>query len=157
MFIGIKQNYSIAKYYYELSISNPKSLNRIGEMYLNGFGVNHNYIAAFQYFNLGAKEDKQAQCNLGRMYYYGLYVNQSYENAKYFFILSAEQDYDVSQNYLGDMYRNGYGVNRDISKAKYYYDLSSKRGNKTAKKNLDELNLLDKWSNKVKYVYHIYF
>ncbi len=78
------------------------------------------------------------------MYYYGLHVNQCFENAKYFFILSAEQDYDVSQNYLGDIYRNGYGVNCDISKAKYYYELSSKQENETAKKNLDELNLLDK-------------
>ena len=95
-----------------------------GIKYLFGTDVNQDYKSSLNKFekasNYGIIDANNA---LGEFYFFGI---------------------GIKQNYSRDIHRNGYGVNCDILKAKYYYELSSNQGNETAKKNLDELNLLDK-------------
>ncbi|KAK8845104.1 hypothetical protein M9Y10_021284 [Tritrichomonas musculus] len=108
--------------------NDSKSLNILGNLYLNGLGVEQDYSKAKYYFELAAKQnDSKSLNNLGVLYYNGLGVEQDYSMAKYYFELAAKQNDSDALNILGNLYLNGLGVEQDYSMAKYYFELAAKQ------------------------------
>ena len=49
-----------------------EAINLLGELYLNGFGVNQDYLKAFNHFNKISSVYPDSEINLAKCYYYGL-------------------------------------------------------------------------------------
>ena len=97
-------------------------LNRIGNNYYYGRGVQQDYYKARKYSEQAAVMDYPCAIkNLGYLYSIGLGVMQDYETAKVYFEKAASRgNIDAIYN-LGVMYENGLGVNRDVKIAQDYY------------------------------------
>ena len=86
-----------------------------------------------------------AQYDLGRMYFKGEVVPRDYTEAAKWYRKLAEQDaaaaqYDTAAQYeLGGMYFRGQGVPRDYVIAYMWFSLAAAKGDKDARKMLDDL------------------
>ena len=76
---GIKQNFKEAKSLFELGVklNDTFCMFYLGEIYLNGWGVDVNYQIAFDLFTKASYNYTQAWNSLGYMYYYGYGVEKN--------------------------------------------------------------------------------
>ena len=125
-----KQNYSKAKYYYEIALkeNNPRALNNLGMIYLHGYSVEKDYLKAKHYFELAAKQNvSMSYVNLGLIYANGYGVKQNFFKAKDYYELAVEKNNCYAQFNLGLMYEKGLGVDKNYNLAKEYYELAAKQ------------------------------
>lgn len=131
----VKKKYTEAKTYFEIAAANgfPMALANLGNLYLEGFGVDKNISKAKEYLNEAAKmNEPNSLLNLGYIYYYGLDGVVDYLRAKYYYELCAKQGNTFAYYALGLLYLHGYGVQQDCQKAIEYFELSSKHNNPMA-------------------------
>jgi TPR repeat protein len=91
----------------------------IGEMYLDGIGVDVDHQEAFYWLSKAAhSEDKDAQYLLGFMYENGLKVDQNEKRAVKWYTEAAMQGDLLSQYNLAIIYKEGKGsIKKDMTKA----------------------------------------
>jgi len=130
---------------------------KLGYMYLKGWGVPQDTDKAEDWFKKAAKQgNAEAEVTLGRIYLttavfntvasnmfsnpYGKSIaTKDYPKALYWFKKAAKQGNAEAENYLGVIYSNGLGVPRDYSKAKYWLKKSAKQGYAKGEANLKRL------------------
>ena len=101
----------------------------LGELYVEGVGVERDAGAAMHWFRLAAVQgDAGAQLRLGVMYARGRGVEQDHALAMEWFHKSAEQGNAEAQANMGHLYRAGYGTDRDYVLAYAWYGVSAANG-----------------------------
>ena len=106
---------------------------KIGELYLNGHGVNLNYKRAVFWLEKSADQgDQFALTKLGEMYLTGNGINQNYKIAYELFVLAANQQNPIAQFQLGLMLESGLGVQKNLTEALKSYTASLKNGHDPA-------------------------
>ena len=113
---------------------------RIGQIYLNGLGVEENVEQAFFWYEKAAeKGEAKAQKMVGDMYYYGSAGECDQAQAAVWYEKASDQDDFVAQYSLGYMYLEGIGVPKNIDKAKQLLSESAQHGYRKANEKLKEL------------------
>ena len=101
----------------------------LADKYYEGNGAEQNYVKAFEYYNLAAKQNSaRAKNDLGWMYEKGQGVEQDDQLAVEWYRKSAEQGYAKGQRHLGWMYEYGRGVEQDYNLATKWYRKSAEQG-----------------------------
>ena len=109
----------------------------LGDMYLNGDGVQQDYDEARRYLTRAANAGNAvAQGNLAYMYANGIGVTKDYNKAVEWYKKSAMQGYAPAQNALGIAYELGKGVEQDYNKAIEWYQKAAAQGFQIAQQNL---------------------
>ncbi|KAK8893003.1 hypothetical protein M9Y10_030259 [Tritrichomonas musculus] len=132
---SVKQDYSKAAQYYEISASkkNPEALSYLGSLLLSGDGVKQDYVKAKKYCELAAQyKDSGALYLLGTIYVYGYGVEQNFLKAKAFYELAIKQNNSKALFNLSLLYKDGLGVKKNIKKAIEYLNLASQLNNPDA-------------------------
>ncbi len=128
--------------YRDNQLFDDRHQNRIGYMYMSGYGVQTDYAEAIKWLKKAIEqENSDAQNNLGYMYYMGYGVKKDKNEAVKWFKKSADQENSSGQYDLADMYENGKGVEKDINKAKELYQKSAKQGLKNAQDACNHLGI----------------
>jgi TPR repeat protein len=139
---GVTQDYTKAKFYYELAAEKDDSygFNGLGYLYRNGRSVTLDYAKAkFYYEKAVEKDNPYGYSSLGALYQLGHGVTLDYSRAKFYYKLAAEKGNPSGYNNLGFLYRNGYGVTKDYTKAKFYYELAAEKNSSHGYNNLGSL------------------
>lgn len=134
-----EKNYTKALGFYRQAAAkgNVKAMRHLGNMYLDGDGVERNCAEALKWFKQGAnKGDAGCQINIGFMYYEGNGVSKDYKEAVKWFHLAAKHGDALAKNNLGVMYEHGYGVPQDYKQAFKLYMESANQGEPMAQTNL---------------------
>lgn len=101
----------------------------LGDMYLNGDGVQQDYDEARRYLTRAANAGNAvAQGNLAYMYAKGIGVTKDFNKAVEWGMKSAMQGNAESQCSLGGAYERGEGVEQDFNKAVEWYKKSAMQG-----------------------------
>lgn len=129
---------------YWLSLSakqgNWLSMNRLGNAYYEGTGVETDYKMAVKWYQASAERGYNwATYNLATMYQDGLGVEQDYYEAVHLYKKLAEQGLAEAQNQMGIRYQNGEGVGKDYKKAVYWYKKAADQGFSWGQYNLAKL------------------
>jgi len=130
---------------------------KLGHMYLKGWGVPQDTDKAVYWFKKAAKQgNAEAEVALGHIYLttavfntvisnmfsnpYGKSIaTEKYPKALYWLKKAAEQGYAKAENYLGVMYGNGLGVPQDYNKALYWLKKAAEQGYAKAENNLGNM------------------
>lgn len=113
---------------------------RIGNIYLNGLGIEADVEQAFFWYKKAAENgDAKAQKIIGDMYYYGSAGECDQMQAAIWYEKASEQDDFTAQYFLGYMYMEGIGVSKNIDKAKQLLLNSAQHGYSKANEKLKEL------------------
>ncbi|MDO9177111.1 MAG: tetratricopeptide repeat protein [Agitococcus sp.] len=116
---------------------NAEAQNRIGNMYLEGFGVEENYEQALKWCTKSAEQGyPNAWHNLGFMYSNGKGVAQSDIKAVEWYRKAADQGVAAAQVNLGIAYEDGLGVDRDYEQAAEWYRKAAEQNRATGLNNL---------------------
>lgn len=95
-------------------LGHTDSQNKLGELYLNGIGVEQDVQKAIELFKETAEQNSfWGIYNLGVIYASGKGVKQSYKEAHALFLKSANLGYRKAQFNLGVMYYNGMGIDKN--------------------------------------------
>lgn len=112
----------------------------LGQMYLEGLGIEQNDAASTRWFKLAAKRGlASAQFNLGNAYKHGRGVRQDDLAAAAWWRRAAEQELAPAQFNLAMLYTHGRGVPEDHNKARYWYGRAAANGHAEAKQVLAAL------------------
>lgn len=134
--------------------NNGRALDHLGWMYLRGYGVDVDYVAARALFAESARQGHdQGLFNLGRIYAEGLGVPQDYEQAAEHWFAAIELGSANAPRHLARLYRHGLGVLRSPQKAREMGELAAERGSFTAQLQLG-LDALPADSAKAKAIWH---
>jgi hypothetical protein len=105
----------------------------LGNIYLYGHGVAHDFPAARKWLELAAKDGRaEAMFNLGAMYDKGLGTPRDVAQAIKWFTLAADQRDAPAQLNLALFYLNGDGVPKDIAIAEQWLKRAAGNGSKRA-------------------------
>jgi TPR repeat protein len=105
----------------------------LGDMYLNGFGVDPDYAQALNWYRLSAAQGyAYGESLLGDMYYYGHGVEPDYVQALNWYRKAAAQGNASAQYSLGYMYQYGKGVEPNNAEALDWYRKAAAQGNADA-------------------------
>lgn len=116
---------------------------RIGNIYLNGLGIEADVEQAFVWYKKAAeKGEAKAQKIIGDMYYYGSAGECDQKLAAVWYEKAAEQDDFTAQYFLGYMYMEGIGVSKNIDKAQQLLLNSAQHGYRKANEKLKELETI---------------
>jgi uncharacterized protein len=106
----------------------------LGQMYQMGWGVDKNYITAFDWYKkASAQGNPRAQYNLAHMYQNGWGVERDSQAAFKWYTVSAEQGDPFAQLNLGQIYRQRM---KNYESAVKWYTLSAEQGVALAQYNL---------------------
>ncbi len=107
----------------------------LGEMYLDGIGVEKDAQKAFFWLSKAAKRnDPQAQYLLGSMYENGIYVTADMQRAVKWYTESAKQGDVMAQYTLALIYKDGKGeIAQDLNKAMHWMKMVEKQKDKLVK------------------------
>lgn len=109
----------------------------LGVRYIQGNGIDKNYVEAIKWFTLAAtQEHGESQLMLGKIYYYGEFVKPNFKKALMWNTLAAAQGLSEAQYLLGVIYENGSGVTENKVEAKKWYTLAANQGLSEAKEKL---------------------
>ena len=98
---------------------------RLGSLYMEGNGVEHNDATAFMWFQRAANQgDATAQYNVGASYAGGTGVQKSDVDAAKWFRRAADQGVAFAQLNLGLLYAAGNGVPQDSVEALKWMELA---------------------------------
>ena len=116
---------------------NPEALYYMGQMYMNGQGVERDGTKAMKYFEEAhALGHTQAQTALARLVFY----DDTIENNKEIgleYLKEAAYNGDAEALYeLGEIYQNGNGVDKEYTYAFGYYLMAAMKGDKKAQHRL---------------------
>jgi TPR repeat protein len=96
----------------------------LGDMYLQGKGVNKSEMEAITWYGKAAEQNSAyAQYSLGVMYYNGQGTEQNLQEAHKWLENAALQGHSEAQYLLGRMYEQGFGVEKNLSKAYAWWKL----------------------------------
>jgi hypothetical protein len=88
--------------------------NNLGEMHLNGYGVEEDCEEALKWFRKAAEQgDLKAKNNVGEAYLFGNGVDVDYNESVKWFKEAAEKGFPNAQDNLANMYLSGQGVEED--------------------------------------------
>ena len=109
---------------------NPSAAeNNLGEMYMQGAGVEQDYVEAFKwYLKAAQKGDDEAQNNLGVLYVGGFGVEQDFVAAMEWFQKSAKQGNVEAQANVGHLFHTGDSVARDYLLGYAWYGIAAAGG-----------------------------
>ncbi len=107
----------------------------LGEMYLDGIGVEKDTQKAFFWLSKAAKRnDPQAQYLLGAMYENGIYVTADMDRAVKWYTEAAKQGDVMAQYALALIYKDGKGaIAKDLNKAMHWMKMVEKQKDKLMK------------------------
>jgi TPR repeat protein len=104
---------------------NAAAQYRLGSLYMEGNGVEHNDATAFMWFQRAANQgDATAQYNVGASYAEGTGVQKSDVDAAKWFRRAADQGVAFAQLNLGLLYAAGNGVPQDSVEALKWMELA---------------------------------
>ena len=104
---------------------NAAAQYRLGSLYMEGNGVEHNDATAFMWFQRAANQgDATAQYNVGASYAGGTGVQKSDVDAAKWFRRAADQGVVFAQLNLGLLYAAGNGVPQDSVEALKWMELA---------------------------------
>ena len=105
-------------------------LNKRGDAYLNGDGVEQNYSKALLYYRQASfYENVDAYYNIGFCYENGYSVDQDYIKAMEYYQKAVDKGNIEALNKIGTISQKGYGVKKDYGKAIEYYQKAADQGN----------------------------
>ncbi len=128
-----KQNYPLAKQYYEKScdLNYGEGCTALGFLYKDGEGVRQDYQQAKTYFEQGCNteevlhndgfSDGMGCVELGLFYDNGEVVKQDYQQAKLYYEKACNMNNRNGCFGLGTLYKTGRGVRQNFQTAKEYY------------------------------------
>ncbi len=109
----------------------------LGEIYLDGIGVEVDFKKAFFWLSKASKSDVEAKYLLGFMYENGLYVKKDNPKALSFYEESAKNGGLLAQFNVAMMYKEGKGgIKKDMNKAMMWLEKAS-----LTKQNINYLSL----------------
>jgi serine/threonine protein kinase len=118
----------------------PRAMEALGEIFLEGKGVAENYAEASAWFRKAADGGNlTAMLYLGYLYQSGVGVAQNYASAIYWFGKAADAGNPAGMFDLGMMYENGQGVAVNLDKARELYRKAVSLGNQEANRRLARL------------------
>jgi hypothetical protein len=121
-------------------LGDPRAMEKLGEMYVDGRGVTRNDSEAVQWFRKAADAgEPTGMLFLGAMYYLGAGVARDYAAAAGWYGKAADAGSPDAMYDLGTLYENGEGVAKDLEKAKQLYRKASELGNADAQKRIIQL------------------
>lgn len=113
--------------------NSPVLLNKNGDMWHNGDGIEKNDIFAFECFEHSASQGNAVgQRKLALMYLLGHGVKQDHDKAFKLFKLSADQNDSDAQYHLGMMYYDAVVTQKDLTEAFRLFSLSVDQKNTDA-------------------------
>ncbi len=122
-------------------LGEPRAMQELGEMFMEGSGVAKDDEAALEWFRKAAnKGNTSAMVFLGGMYQLGNGVEQNDATAADWYRKAAAADYPPALFDLAMLYETGSGVNKDPGLARQLYQKAAKLGNEEAQKRLKELH-----------------
>ncbi|MCV6609038.1 MAG: sel1 repeat family protein [Campylobacterales bacterium] len=95
---------------------NINALVMLGNLYINGEGVEKDITKAIEYYEL-ADDNTHALYNLG----YAYASLNDYKQAIYYYKRSGRKNNQMANYALGEIYKNGYGVKQNFQEAIKYY------------------------------------
>lgn len=136
---SLPPNYTEAVRWYRAAAEqgNAFAQFRLGEMYLEGLGVEYDPALSFHWYSLAAEQGEvRAQVQLAYLYGVGEGVSQSQNEAARWYSAAADQGDALAQFSLGRMYQVGSGVPQNYSEALRLYRAAAVQGNAAAQGNL---------------------
>jgi serine/threonine protein kinase len=131
---------AVKLYQQAADLGDPRAMQDLGEMFMDGNGVAKDDEAAVQWFRKGAdKGNTSAMVFLGSMYLLGTGVEQSDATAADWYRKAAAADYPPALFDLAMLYETGSGVNKDPGLARQLYQKAAKLGNEEAQKRLKQM------------------
>ncbi len=113
---------------------NKRAQNSLGWLYERGYGVDQDYVKAFDWYMKSASQGYiYGYLYVGLMYYEGHGVQKDYKKAVDWFRKAAEKGLAEGQYHLGVMYLNGWGVKKDLDWASHWFYLAAENGHHDAK------------------------
>jgi TPR repeat protein len=125
--------------WYELAADHghAEAMDRIGDLYAYGRGMQQDYVAALGWYRRAAAAGSLAAVtNLGTLYLFGFGVPQNYGTAARLLELAARRGDAAAENKLGMMYESGLGLARNLARARSWYLRSAQQGFTPAMVNL---------------------
>ncbi|CAI2161825.1 17633_t:CDS:2 [Funneliformis geosporum] len=119
-FFGIETSENYKKAYESfMSIEeHDLALIYVGKCYEDGYGINEDKTAAFEYYEKAANKNfTVGQSKIGYFYYNGIGVVKDLKNAVDWYEKASNLGNIIAKYYLGNLYLNGIGVKRDRHKA----------------------------------------
>ena len=138
-----EKNYSVALQRYEEAVKdvNEKvqgsALNRLGELYDRGLGVNQDWSRSFDLYQKSAiLNNPYGAANLGNALFFALGTERDLKEALRWALKGAEGNVPMAINQLGWQYRTGMGVPVDTAEARRRYQQSAELGDATGESQL---------------------
>jgi TPR repeat protein len=138
-----EKNYSVALQRYEEAAkdANEKvqgtALNRLGELYERGVGVNQDWSRSFDLYQKSAiLNNPYGAANLGNALFFALGSDRDLKEALRWAQKGAEGNVPMAINQLGWQYRTGMGVPVDTAEARRRYQRSAELGDATGESQL---------------------
>jgi TPR repeat protein len=98
--------------------SNPEAQTNLGICYLDGVGVEQDYVKAAELFSLAAEQGyAEAQCRLGQCYLERQGVRRNLSKGFELFQQAAAQNYGKAEYLIGNCYYTATAVNQDFVEA----------------------------------------
>jgi uncharacterized protein len=138
-----EKNYSLALKRYEDASKDVNknvqgaALNRLGELYDRGLGVNQDQLRSFDLYQKSALlDDPNGQANLANALFFGFGTGRNLKGALRWALKGAEGNVPMAINQLGWQYRTGMGVPVDTAEARRRYQRSAELGDVTGESQL---------------------
>jgi len=105
----------------------PAAQAALGQMYLQGLGVQQDYATAAKWLTPAATSgNAAAQAQLSTLYLLGMGVAKDEKQAAYWTKRAADHGVKHSQVELAAMYYKGVGVPQDLTQAYFYADIAAR-------------------------------
>lgn len=112
----------------------------IGEMYVDGYGVNEDVDKGIYWLNKAAEQGSvEAELALGMEYETGHTMVRDIQKAAEWYLLAAQHGNSAAQRNIGKLYANGEGVPRDYVKAYVWLSRATAQGAPSAAQARDSL------------------
>ena len=135
-----KTQAAVALFRRAAEMGEPRAMQDLGEMFMEGTAVDKNEKEAEKWFRKGAdKGNTSSMLSLGGMYELGNGVEQSDTQAADWYRKGSDAGNPAAMYNLGRFFEEGTGVPRDVAKAKALYQKSAALGDQEAQKRLNQL------------------
>jgi TPR repeat protein len=138
-----EKNYSVALQRYEEASKDvnekvqASALNRLGELFDRGLGVNQDWSRSFDLYQKSAiLNNPYGAANLGNALFFALGTDRNLKEALRWALKGAEGNVPMAINQLGWQYRTGMGVPVDTAEARRRYQQSAELGDATGESQL---------------------
>ncbi len=136
-----KSDEAVKLYQRAADLGDSRSMQDLGEMFMDGNGVGKDDEEAVKWFRKAAdRGNTAAMVFLGGMYQLGTGVEQSDSGAADWFRKAAAAENPAAIFDLAMLYESGSGVNKDLGLARQLYEKAAKLGNVEAQKRLKDLH-----------------